>query len=87
MKNKMIYPLVLTVINFFLSGCSFTLNEASKEEEIRFPKNIILMIGDGMGLGQISAAMYKNGGELSLEKSRYVGLLKTNSASYISIYL
>ena len=83
MKNKMIYPLVLTVISFFLSSCSFTLKEASGEEEIRFPKNIILMIGDGMGLGQISAAMYKNGGELSLEKSRYIGLLKTNSASSI----
>ena len=25
------------------------------------PKNIILMIGDGMGLGQITAGMYMNG--------------------------
>ena len=38
------------------------------------PKNIILMIGDGMGLTQISAGYYMNGGKLNLEKFPYVGL-------------
>ena len=47
------------------------------------PKNIILMIGDGMGLSQISAAMYKNGGQLYLEEAQYIGLIKTNSSSSI----
>ncbi len=47
------------------------------------PKNIILMIGDGMGLSQISAAMYRNGGKLFLEEAKYIGLIKTNSASSI----
>jgi len=47
------------------------------------PKNIILMIGDGMGLGQISAAMYARGGMLYLEKAQHIGLIKTNSASSI----
>jgi len=40
------------------------------------PKNIILMIGDGMGLAQISAGKtYK--GLLNLERMKVVGLLTT----------
>ena len=40
-------------------------------------KNVILMIGDGMGLGQITAGMYANGNSLNLEKFPVVGLQKT----------
>ncbi len=45
-----------------------------------FPKNIILMIGDGMGLTQISAGMYKNKNQFSLESFPVIGLQKTSSA-------
>lgn len=38
------------------------------------PKNIILMIGDGMGLTQVSAGYYMNSGKLNLEQFPYVGL-------------
>lgn len=38
------------------------------------PKNIILMIGDGMGLSQITAGYYMNNGKLNLEQFPYVGL-------------
>ena len=41
------------------------------------PKNIILMIGDGMGLSQITAGMYANGNKLHLESFPVVGLQKT----------
>ncbi len=44
------------------------------------PKNIILMVGDGMGLGQISAGMYMNGNKLSLEEFHYIGLHKCYAA-------
>ncbi|MFV0248582.1 MAG: alkaline phosphatase [Tenacibaculum sp.] len=44
------------------------------------PKNIILLIGDGNGLTQISAAMLANGGELSITQLQSIGLLKTASA-------
>lgn len=40
-------------------------------------KNVILMIGDGMGLGQITAGMYANGNRLNLERFPVVGLQKT----------
>jgi alkaline phosphatase len=45
------------------------------------PKNIILMIGDGMGIAQITAAMYLNGNSLHMERFPVVGLLKTHSAN------
>ena len=43
------------------------------------PKNIILMIGDGMGVTQISAGMYSNNNELNLEKFPVIGLHKSYS--------
>ncbi len=43
------------------------------------PKNIILLIGDGMGVTQISAGMYMNNNKLNLEKFPVVGLHKSYS--------
>jgi alkaline phosphatase len=45
------------------------------------PKNIILMIGDGMGVTQVYAGLTANGGHLNLESCTYVGFQKTHSAS------
>lgn len=45
------------------------------------PKNVILMIGDGMGLGQITAGLYSNDAHLNLEQFPVVGFHKTYSAS------
>jgi alkaline phosphatase len=45
------------------------------------PKNIIFMIGDGMGLAQIYAALTANGGKLNIERCPYTGFSKTYSAS------
>lgn len=44
------------------------------------PKNIILMIGDGMGLAQVYSAMTANGGHLFLENFKNIGLSKTYSS-------
>lgn len=41
------------------------------------PKNIILMVGDGMGLTQITAGMYNNGNQLNLEMFKCIGLHKS----------
>jgi len=46
----------------------------------RSPKNIILMIGDGNGLTQISSAVLANNGALSLTQIKSIGLIKTQSA-------
>ena len=45
----------------------------------RGPKNIILMIGDGMGVTQISAGMYSNDNRLNLERFPVIGLHKSYS--------
>lgn len=44
------------------------------------PKNIILMIGDGMGLSQITAGLYSNNNYLELERCTHIGLHKCHSA-------
>lgn len=43
-------------------------------------KNIILFIGDGMGLAQLSAGMYANHNELSITQLKKVGLVKTQAS-------
>lgn len=47
------------------------------------PKNIILLIGDGMGLTQVSAGLFHNNNRFSLEKFPVVGLHKSHSADYL----
>lgn len=44
-------------------------------------KNVILMIGDGMGLGAVTAAFYANGGELTMMNLQTMGYARTQSAS------
>ncbi|MCU0401917.1 MAG: alkaline phosphatase [Algoriphagus sp.] len=43
-------------------------------------KQIILMIGDGNGLAQISSGLFTNGNELSLTQLKNMGLVKTQAA-------
>ena len=49
------------------------------EPEVRKPRNVILMIGDGMGLGQITAGMYASGNKLQIERFPIVGLHKSHA--------
>lgn len=49
------------------------------------PKNIILLIGDGMGVSQVFAGLTANKGHLFLENCKYIGFSKTQSSdSYIT---
>lgn len=54
------------------------------ETELNTPnrraKNVILLIGDGMGLTQISAGLYNNQNALSLERFPFTGLQKTHAS-------
>ncbi len=45
------------------------------------PLNVILMIGDGMGLAHLSSGMFANGGELTITNLRTCGWVRTQSAS------
>lgn len=44
------------------------------------PKNIIIMIGDGMGLTQATAGMYANGNRIAFERVPVIGLHKSYSS-------
>lgn len=46
------------------------------------PKNIILLIGDGMGVSQVFAGITANGGTLFLDNFRHIGFSKTSSSSH-----
>jgi alkaline phosphatase len=47
----------------------------------KHPRNVVLLIGDGMGLAQVYAAMVANGNELNIERCTVSGFSKTYSAS------
>ncbi|MBT6765843.1 MAG: alkaline phosphatase, partial [Prolixibacteraceae bacterium] len=49
------------------------------------PKNIIFLIGDGMGVSQVFAGLTANKGHLFLENCKYIGFSKTQSSdNYIT---
>lgn len=68
---------ILIATAMLFANCS----EGSKKiaEKAKKPLNIILLIGDGMGLSQISAASFIYNG-LNLELFENIGLVKTSSA-------
>ena len=77
--------LLFAVLSLFFTQCyapsTPPLEEASWGKT---PKNIILMIGDGMGLSQISATSIEHGELLAIEKFTNIGLVKTNSTKLIT---
>ena len=46
------------------------------------PKNVILLIGDGMGLTQVSASFFYNDKPSNFERFPITGLIKTSSSSH-----
>ena len=56
------------------------LTVSSRFADLPKAKNIILMIGDGMGITQITAGMYANGNKINLEKFPVVGLHKSHAS-------
>ncbi len=55
--------------------------ETLNHQQLNQPKNIILLIGDGMGVTQIYAAMSVSASPLTFEKFKHVGFHKTYSAT------
>lgn len=65
----------------FFVICFFILSSFIVAQQNSSPRNVILMIGDGMGFNQIQAALTVNGNKLFMEQFPYAGLMKTHSAS------
>ncbi len=67
------------------SKSSYTVKEFPQKFRKDKPKNIILLIGDGMGVSQVFAGLTANKGHLFLENCKYIGFSKTQSAdNYIT---
>ena len=64
-KKSILVILILSVLN-------------SCDNQSESP-NIIMMIGDGMGISQVSTSMYSNDNYTPLERSEYIGLSKTHA--------
>lgn len=68
------------MMGFVMLFCNCQQGTKTIAVKAKKPLNIILMIGDGMGLAQISGASVINSG-LALELFTAIGLVKTSSAS------
>ncbi|MFN3997193.1 alkaline phosphatase [Algoriphagus sp.] len=67
---------------FILVLALFTiLSPTWAQKKAKNPKNIILMIGDGMGVSQIYAGMVGNYGNLNLEKFKVIGFQKNQATN------
>lgn len=87
MYYSKLFPLAFLAL-CCLSACNKQIQEATAsispiEEKLerKSVKNIILLIGDGMGLGQITAGMYDNGNKTALEKFDNIGLHKSDASN------
>ena len=88
MKNKPISLFLLSLFFISLFSCDCTkeqnIEKTTSETitlEVKKPKNIILLIGDGMGLSQVSASQFYNESATNFERFPIVGLIKTSSSS------
>lgn len=71
--------LLLIILSIFLTSCNSGLNRNEKSD--KKAKSVILLIGDGMSITHLYAAMTVSETPLNMESFKYTGLQKTYSAS------
>jgi len=76
--NTRKYLILIAASFFILSACSFR-NVHSTESQQKRTRNIILFIGDGMGIAHVNAATTVSVQPLAIEKFPYSGFIKTYS--------
>ena len=78
MKRLTLLSLVALVLLGMLSSCG---NKKEKTQEPAKAVNVIYMIGDGMALPQVYAAMLASKEEMTFSQFPYIGVVDTHSAS------
>jgi len=69
----------------YLGGKPYEVKTFTQKFKSKTPKNIIMMIGDGMGVTEVFAGLTANGGHLFLDNFKHVGFSKTQSSdNYIT---
>jgi len=64
----------------YAGGSFYEVQKYPQAKPNKKPKNIILMIGDGMGLAQVYSGLTANGGHLNLDNFKNIGFSKTYSS-------
>lgn len=72
--NKLKYLTLLSVGFLFLAATCNKVTSPTNPTTVKPPKNIILLIGDGMGLPQVSTAFYFQEGKSNFSRFRQIGL-------------
>jgi alkaline phosphatase len=67
-------------VKVYAGGETYEVKTFPSSFKSKKPKNIILMIGDGMGTSAVFAGLTANGGHLFLENFNHIGFAKTHSA-------
>lgn len=79
MSKTVLRLLTSLVIVLFISGCKSTKTASGKR--VPKPKNIILLIGDGMGLTQISTLYMEKDNTNNFSRFYHIGFINTESSS------
>lgn len=66
---------------FYQNQSFYEVKTYPQEFKSRNPKNVILLIGDGMSVTQVYAGLTANGGHLFLDNFKQIGFSKTQSAN------
>jgi len=65
----------------YVGGEAYTVKTFPQEFKAKKPRNIIFLIGDGMGVSQVFSGLTANHGKLFIENCRHIGFSRTQSAS------
>lgn len=65
----------------YLGGKSYEVKTFPQKFKAKIPKNVIMMIGDGMGTTEVFAGLTANGGHLFLDNFKHIGFSKTQSSN------
>jgi alkaline phosphatase len=66
----------------YTGGAVYKVRQFAEPSEKTIPKNVIFLIGDGMGLSQIFSGLVANRGDLFLKNFTNIGFSSTQSASH-----
>jgi alkaline phosphatase len=72
---------VLICLSFYMGSCNTDDTEKNLRSEVKAPVNIIFMIGDGMGIGQITTMFYYKDAPSEFNNFSEIGFINTSSAT------
>lgn len=75
------YKIPLALLSVFTLAIACKPKDIVTEKAHKTPKNVILLIGDGMGVSQVSSSFYFGNQNSSFERFKQIGFIKTSSQS------